>query len=65
MRWTKGSVIPEDIRLNMTEREIHYFKTYSKILANYMRTVGGDLENGLDLTQDMKPPKSGSTCVIK
>uniref|UniRef100_A0A8B9CGW1 DNA replication complex GINS protein PSF1 n=1 Tax=Anser brachyrhynchus TaxID=132585 RepID=A0A8B9CGW1_9AVES len=35
---------------------VEWFNRYKKSLATYMRSVGG--EEGLDLTQDIKPPKS-------
>ncbi|XP_074006836.1 DNA replication complex GINS protein PSF1 isoform X3 [Numenius arquata] len=35
---------------------VEWFNQYKKSLATYMRSVGG--EEGLDLTQDIKPPKS-------
>jgi GINS complex subunit 1 len=58
LRWVKGSVLPESDQLNMTDNEIEYFTKYNKILANYMRNAGaaGD-SDGLDLTEDLKPPK--------
>ena len=33
-----------------------WFNGYKKSLATYMRSLAGD--QGLDITQDMKPPKS-------
>lgn len=36
--------------------QVHWFSKYNKMLANYMRSIGG--EGGLDLTQDLKPPKT-------
>ena len=36
--------------------QLQWFNQYKKSLANFMRSVGG--EEGLDITQDMKPPKS-------
>lgn len=36
--------------------QLQWFSQYKKSLANFMRTVGGG--DGLDVTQDMKPPKS-------
>lgn len=36
--------------------QVEWFNRYKKSLATYMRSVGG--EEGLDLTQDIKPPKS-------
>lgn len=35
---------------------MQWFSKYNKMLANYMRSIGG--EGGLDLTQDLKPPKT-------
>ena len=35
---------------------MEWFNHYKKSLATYMRSLGGD--EGLDITQDMKPPKS-------
>lgn len=36
--------------------QLQWFNQYKKSLASFMRSVGGD--EGLDITQDMKPPKS-------
>lgn len=36
--------------------QVQWFSKYNKMLANYMRSIGG--EGGLDLTQDLKPPKT-------
>uniref|UniRef100_A0A8I3S3G2 DNA replication complex GINS protein PSF1 n=1 Tax=Canis lupus familiaris TaxID=9615 RepID=A0A8I3S3G2_CANLF len=35
---------------------VEWFDHYKKSLATYMRSLGGD--EGLDISQDMKPPKS-------
>uniref|UniRef100_A0A8C8HQA0 DNA replication complex GINS protein PSF1 n=1 Tax=Oncorhynchus tshawytscha TaxID=74940 RepID=A0A8C8HQA0_ONCTS len=35
---------------------LEWFNQYKKSLATFMRSLGG--EEGLDITQDMKPPKS-------
>jgi len=56
IRWAHGSVIPGDIRLNLTEQEAQFFNNYNKVLANYMRSIGEN--TGLDLTLDFEPPKS-------
>lgn len=58
LRWVKGSVLPEADQMNMTEQEMQYFADYNKMLANYMRQIGGDDYGGLDLTEHMEPPKS-------
>ncbi len=36
--------------------QVQWFNKYNKSLAKYMRSVGD--HGGLDLTQDIKPPKS-------
>ncbi|XP_005293597.1 DNA replication complex GINS protein PSF1 [Trachemys scripta elegans] len=56
LRWEYGSVLPNDLRFHMSAEETEWFNQYKKSLATYMRSLGG--EEGLDLTQDMKPPKS-------
>lgn len=56
VRWEHGPVIPPDARRNMTEQETEFFINYNKILANYMGSLGES--HGLDLTQDLKPPKT-------
>lgn len=56
MRWEKGPVIPNDVRGNMAEQEVVFFAEYSKLLANYMGSLGEG--HGLDLFQDLKPPKT-------
>ncbi|XP_058691303.1 DNA replication complex GINS protein PSF1 isoform X2 [Poecile atricapillus] len=56
LRWEYGSVLPNTIQFHMSAEEVEWFNQYKKSLATYMRSVGG--EEGLDLTQDIKPPKS-------
>uniref|UniRef100_A0A8B9RI24 DNA replication complex GINS protein PSF1 n=1 Tax=Astyanax mexicanus TaxID=7994 RepID=A0A8B9RI24_ASTMX len=56
LRWEYGSVLPTTIRFHMCAEELEWFNQYKKSLATYMRSLGGD--EGLDITQDMKPPKS-------
>uniref|UniRef100_A0A5F9CBA2 DNA replication complex GINS protein PSF1 n=1 Tax=Oryctolagus cuniculus TaxID=9986 RepID=A0A5F9CBA2_RABIT len=56
LRWEYGSVLPTALRFHMSSEEMEWFSHYKKSLATYMRTLGGD--EGLDITQDMKPPKS-------
>ena len=36
--------------------QVQWFTRYNKCLANYMRSIGE--QGGLDLTQDLKPPKT-------
>lgn len=40
MRWEMGSVMPADIRYNMSELESQWFNTYSKVFAEYMSKLG-------------------------
>ncbi|XP_069676358.1 DNA replication complex GINS protein PSF1-like [Periplaneta americana] len=56
MRWEFGSILPPEIKSNLCEPEIQWFNNYSKSLANYMKSIGEN--HGLDLTQDIKPPKA-------
>ncbi|XP_036618131.1 DNA replication complex GINS protein PSF1-like [Trichosurus vulpecula] len=56
LRWEYGSVLPNALRFHMSAEEIEWCNCYKKSLATYMRCLGGD--EGLDITQDMKPPKS-------
>ncbi|XP_054985804.1 DNA replication complex GINS protein PSF1 isoform X2 [Sorex araneus] len=56
LRWDYGSVLPSELRFHMSSDEMEWFNHYKKSLATYMRSLGGD--EGLDITQDMKPPKS-------
>ncbi|XP_064131747.1 DNA replication complex GINS protein PSF1 isoform X1 [Loxodonta africana] len=56
LRWEYGSVLPNALRFHMSAEEMEWFNRYKKSLATYMRSLGGD--EGLDITQDMKPPKS-------
>ncbi|XP_072360622.1 DNA replication complex GINS protein PSF1 isoform X2 [Scyliorhinus torazame] len=56
LRWEYGSVLPSGIRFHFAAEETEWFNQYKKSLATYMRSIGG--EGGLDITQDMKPPKS-------
>ncbi|XP_036275296.1 DNA replication complex GINS protein PSF1 [Pipistrellus kuhlii] len=56
LRWEYGSVLPNILRFHMSAEEVEWFNHYKKSLATYMRSLGG--EEGLDITQDMKPPKS-------
>ncbi|EDV21630.1 uncharacterized protein TRIADDRAFT_59829 [Trichoplax adhaerens] len=55
LRWELGSVLPAHVRDNLCELEKQWFTNYSKSLVKYMRSFG---DIGLDLTQDLKPPKS-------
>ncbi|XP_077438460.1 DNA replication complex GINS protein PSF1 [Vanacampus margaritifer] len=56
LRWEYGSVLPANVRFHMSAEELQWFARYKKSLASFMRSLGGG--GGLDVTQDMKPPKS-------
>ncbi|XP_066253934.1 DNA replication complex GINS protein PSF1-like [Euwallacea similis] len=55
MRWEFGSILPPDIKTNLSSNEIEWFSKYSRSLAKYMRSLG---ENGLNLGVNLKPPKA-------
>lgn len=54
IRWHLGPILTADIKESLTEPEIQWFNNYSKLLSTYMMSVG----DGINLTADMKPPKS-------
>ncbi|XP_055840950.1 DNA replication complex GINS protein PSF1-like [Episyrphus balteatus] len=56
VRWEFGPIIPADIKESLCEPEVNFFNCYSKSLATYMRSIGDG--QGLDLTGDLRPPKS-------
>lgn len=56
MRWQFGATLPDEIKANLCEPELQWFNAYSKSLAVYMRSIGNGI--GLNLTEDLKPPKS-------
>lgn len=59
MRWEFGSVLPADVRELISDDEYEWFSKYSTNLASYMRSLGQDIGyNGIDLTENLKPPKS-------
>ncbi|KAM9740052.1 LOW QUALITY PROTEIN: DNA replication complex GINS protein PSF1-like, partial [Dama dama] len=51
-----GSVLPSPLRFHMSAEEVDWFNGYKMSLATYMRSLARD--QGLDITQDVKPPKS-------
>lgn len=55
MRWEFGSVLPNEIKVNLSNSEKEWFTKYSNNLAKYMRTIG---DGGLNLVMHSKPPKS-------
>ncbi|XP_017774369.1 PREDICTED: DNA replication complex GINS protein PSF1-like [Nicrophorus vespilloides] len=56
MRWEFGSLLPPEIKSNLSSSEAAWFSSYSTSLAKYMRSIGDD--GGVNLGADMKPPKS-------
>lgn len=59
MRWEFGSLLPPDVRELISDDEYEWFSKYSTNLASYMRSLGQDVGyNGIDLTENLKPPKS-------
>ncbi|KAM9740051.1 DNA replication complex GINS protein PSF1-like [Dama dama] len=54
--WGYGSVLPRPLRFHMSAEEVDWFNGYKMSLATYMSSLAGD--QGLDITQDVKPPKS-------
>lgn len=54
IRWHLGPTLSADVKEALTEPEIQWFNNYSKLLANYMMSF----PTGINLTTDMKPPKS-------
>lgn len=55
MRWEFGSVLPADIKTNLSSDEVEWFSKYSRSLAKYMRSIG---EDGLNLGLNLRPPKA-------
>lgn len=59
LRWEFGSVLPPDVRELLSDDEYNWFSKYSTNLASYMRSLGQDIGySGIDLTENLKPPKS-------
>ncbi|XP_061601466.1 DNA replication complex GINS protein PSF1 isoform X2 [Cololabis saira] len=56
LRWEYGSVLPANVRFHMCAEEVQWFSQYKKSLSSFMRSIGAG--EGLDITQDMQPPKS-------
>lgn len=56
LRWEFGPVLPNDIKNNLCDPEITFYKNYSKLMSNYMRAIGN--RHSLDITTDFRPPKS-------
>jgi len=53
MRFELGPVIPAHIRNGLSTRERKFFNEYNKGLSRLMRSYGG-----IDITQNLTPPKS-------
>merc|ERR1712131_483990 len=53
LRWELGPVIPSHIRQGLSTRERSFSNEYNKVLSRLMRAHGG-----IDITQNLTPPKS-------
>ncbi|ETN61703.1 partner of sld5 [Anopheles darlingi] len=56
LRWHVGAILPPEIKACINEPESMWFNKYSKILAEYMASIHEG--HGLNLMNDIKPPKS-------
>lgn len=56
MRWECGSILPVDIKSNLSSGESRWFSKYSAALAKYMQSIGDN--GGLNLAVDLNPPKA-------
>eukprot|EP00472_Partenskyella_glossopodia_P006747 CAMPEP_0197540310 /NCGR_PEP_ID=MMETSP1318-20131121/65411_1 /TAXON_ID=552666 /ORGANISM="Partenskyella glossopodia, Strain RCC365" /LENGTH=150 /DNA_ID=CAMNT_0043099255 /DNA_START=90 /DNA_END=539 /DNA_ORIENTATION=+ len=48
--WTRSSVLPDEVKPNMSQAEKDFFEGYDKILSEYNQ------EMDVDLASDMSPP---------
>ena len=55
LRWEFGSILPNDIRNNLSPSELNWFSNYCQNLSDYMNKLNDG--KGLDLTLYKKPPK--------
>lgn len=55
MRWDFGSILPAEIKSNLSAAEVDWFSTYSRNIAAYMRSIG---DEGVNLAADLRPPKT-------
>lgn len=59
MRWEFGIVLPDDVKELLSDEELKWFSKYSTTLATFMTSLGKDIDYmGIDLTENLKPPKS-------
>ncbi|XP_035895761.1 DNA replication complex GINS protein PSF1-like isoform X2 [Anopheles stephensi] len=56
LRWHVGPILPPEIKGCINEPESVWFNKYSRMLAEYMASIHDGY--GLNLTNDIKPPKS-------
>nr|XP_040237784.2 DNA replication complex GINS protein PSF1-like [Anopheles coluzzii] len=56
LRWHIGPILPPEIKSCINDPESAWFNKYSRILAEYMASIHDGY--GLNLTNDIKPPKS-------
>lgn len=57
-RWELGSILPPELSSNLIPPEVQWFNAYSKSLATYMRSIGSEGMTGMNILNDMTPPKS-------
>eukprot|EP00466_Bigelowiella_natans_P020422 jgi/Bigna1/73385/fgenesh1_pg.24_\ len=49
--WTRSSVLPEDVRPNLSRSEKEYFEGYDELMDSYSRTMD------VDIASDLLPPE--------
>jgi GINS complex subunit 1 len=54
IRWHMGPTLTADVKEALTDPEIQWFHSYSRMLSTYMMSFPG----GINLTTHIKPPKS-------
>lgn len=54
LRWGFGTLIPPEIRSNLSEAEMKWFERYNQLVFTYMTNA---TEDGIDLYNDQDPPK--------
>ena len=56
LAWESGKSLPEHIKEKMNPAEITYYQKYLDLIDEYNRSIS--LNNNIDLTIDMTPPKN-------
>ena len=52
LRWETGTVLPHHVKSVLSASEAQFFRDYSQLAGNYMK------KTGLNLTEDLQPPKN-------